>query len=82
MGGIFRVSWWLTIVMKTKSFTVLANQRAFTFSRNSERNLKNNSGNNSVHNLIRGIPQNLFCFHRNFCLRTVQSWAMIQITDH
>ena len=39
----------LTIVMKTKTFTVLANQRALIVSRNAEKNRKNKSENNSLH---------------------------------
>ena len=41
----------LTIVMKTKTFTILANQGALLVSRNVGKNLKNNSEKNSVCNL-------------------------------
>ena len=40
----------LTILMKTKTFTVLANQRALLLSRNAEKNLKSYNENNSVRN--------------------------------
>ena len=42
----------LTIVTKTKTFTILANQRALLVSRNAEKNLKNHSQNESVRHLI------------------------------
>ena len=51
----------LTVVRKTETFTVSANQSALLVSRNAEKNLKNNSGNNSVRNLTRGISPK-FCF--------------------
>ena len=47
----------LTIVMKTKTSTVVANKRPLLVSKNAEKNLKTNSVNN------------LFRFHRNFSLR-------------
>ena len=37
----------LTVVRKTKTFTVSANRRALLVSRNAEKNIKNNSENNS-----------------------------------
>ena len=46
----------LTIIMKTKTSTVLANQRALLVSRNAERNLKNSS----VRHSMRDFPK--ICF--------------------
>ena len=61
----------LTFVIKTKTFTVLANQITLLVLRNVEKNLKNNSENNSVRKFNKSdFPKNLFCFHRNFCLRS------------
>ena len=59
----------LTIIMKTNTLTVVTKQRASPGSRIEEKNLKNSRENSSVRNLIRGFSPNLFCFHRNFCLR-------------
>ena len=56
--------------MKTKTFTILANQRALLVSRNAEKSLTNNKENSNVRNLISVIfPKICFFFHRNFCLR-------------
>ena len=64
--------------MKTKPFTVLANQRALLMSRNGEKNLKSNSENSSVRHLIRRIfPKNLFCFHLN--VNRTRQWFKLQI---
>ena len=43
----------LTVVMKTKTFIVLANQRALLVSRNAEKNLNNSNENKKARHLIR-----------------------------
>ena len=45
----------LIVVMKTKTFTVLTNQKALLVSRNAKKNLKNNSENENVRHLITGM---------------------------
>ena len=55
----------LIIVMKTKTFTVLANERALPVLRNAEENLKNKSGNHTIHNKLYGtFSKNLLCFRK------------------
>ena len=67
--------------MKTKIFTVLVSQIALHVSKNAEKTLKNNSETIESEVNYLNSSLNLFCFHRNFCLRnTVQSSGMIQIT--
>ena len=79
----------LTVITKTKKFTVLANQRALYVSRNAEKNLQNNSENNTVRNFILLADdfffKILFWFNRNFCLTNSTETdlaIMIQITSN
>ena len=59
----------LTIVMKTKAFTVLANHTILLVSRNAEKTLKNNSKKIvSATNCMEFSPK-FGCFHLKFCLR-------------
>ena len=58
----------LTIVMKTKTFTVLANRRAF-MSKNAKKNLKDNEKTIASAGNYVDFPRNLFCFRPKFCLR-------------
>ena len=68
---VFQLLGMLTIVMKTKTFTVLANQRALLLSRNEKESKKQIEKKKQKHPLFNEghISQNLFCFHHNFCLR-------------
>ena len=65
-GERFHVLGELTIIMKTKTFTVLVNQRLCLCHRMRKRNQKTIAKTK----VDKGdIPKNLFCFHFNFCLR-------------
>ena len=69
----------LTIVMKTKTFTVLTNQRALLVSRNAEKNLETIAKTTApATNYVEFSPK--FC---NLCLtNAIQNSAMIQITSN
>ena len=55
--------------MKTKTVTVLANQKVLLVSRNAEKNLRTMAKVIAPAMYLGGFSQNLFWFHHNFCLR-------------